>query len=102
MTFSENGTTKSHQKIRNVCKCYFDTTPYGFGGDHPGVCHFLFGVRIVGAYQPSTAPPSILPEDSPPAVPLIDAKFEKTETSELTCDVKGSMTLDIVATKTEH
>jgi len=57
-----------------------------------------YGVRITGACKSSIAPPGTLPEDVPPPIPLIDEKFEKTETSELTCDVKGAQTFNITVT----
>ena len=60
-----------------------------------------YGVRIVGAYDSSNMPPGISLSEAAkfPPIPLINKKFEKTETSELTCEVKGSMTFDITVTK---
>jgi len=34
--------------------------------------------------------------------PSMDAKFEKTETSGLACEVKGGMTFDITVTKPQQ
>ena len=59
-----------------------------------------YGVRIVGAYDTSNTPPGITsPSEALPPIPLIDKKFEKTETSGLTCEVKGSTMFDITVTK---
>jgi len=54
-----------------------------------------YGVRIVGACDSSNTPPGAMPHEALPGIPLIDAKFEKTETSGLTCEVKGATTFDI-------
>ena len=68
---------------------------------HDGVPPGNYGVRIVRAYDTSKMPPGISPSEAMkfPPIPLINKKFEKTETSELTCEVKGSMTFDITVTK---
>jgi len=58
-----------------------------------------YGVKIVGAYDSSNTPPGTMPQKAKQPIPLINAKFEKTETSGLTCDVKGTMTYDITVEK---
>ena len=61
-----------------------------------------YGVRIVNAYDSSNTPPGASPMDALPPIPLIDEKFEKTETSGLTCEVKGAQTFDITVTPPEE
>lgn len=58
-----------------------------------------YRVKIVGAYDTSNTPPGTMPGDAKPPIPLIDAKYEKTETSGLVCDVKGTTVFDITVTK---
>jgi len=58
-----------------------------------------YGVRVVGAYDSSNTPPGAGPDEALPPIPLIDEKFEKMETSGLTCDVKGTTIFDITVTK---
>jgi len=74
--------------------------------ENDGVPPGKYGVKIVGTYDTSHMPPipaDTLPPipsaDAPQPIPLIDAKFERTETSGLTCEVKGRTTFDITVTK---
>lgn len=60
-----------------------------------------YKVRVVNAYDSSNTPADASPEEALPPIPMIDAKFEKTETSGLTCDVKGAQTFDITVTAPE-
>ena len=69
--------------------------------ENDGIKPGQYGIRIVGAYDSSNTPVGASPDEALPPIPLIDAKFEKTETSGLTCDVKGSQTFDITVTAPE-
>ena len=64
-----------------------------------GVPPGRYAVKIVKAYDSSNTPPGTMPQDALPPIPLIDAKFEKTETSGLACEVKGTTTFDMTVTK---
>ena len=70
--------------------------------ENDGVPPGRYGVRIA-AYEPVSAPSGTMPGEvaTPPPIPLIDAKFEKTTTSGLICDVKGAMIFNITVTKPE-
>ena len=71
--------------------------------ENDGVPPGKYGVKIVGSYDTSHIPADTLPPmpsaNAPQPIPLIDPKFEKTETSGLTCEVKGHTTFDITVTK---
>ena len=64
-----------------------------------GVPPGRYGVKVINAFDSSNTPPGTHPNDAKPPIPLINATFEKTETSGLTCEVKGTTMFDITVTK---
>lgn len=66
-----------------------------------GVPPGTYSVIVVKAAQSFPTPPGGGIDDTPPPVFLIDKKFNKPETSGLTCEVSGDRQFDITVTAPE-
>ena len=74
------------------------TYQLGSISEKDGIPKGTYGVTV-HAMDESGMTPGMLPEDAPPPKSLVAPKFGSTNTSELTCEVKGSTVFNITVQK---